>query len=82
MKISVSAVAALSNGIQLYSKNLLESALEVRSNRHNESSRRAYNALQRMIHSGKGEPLPENQSNIGIKWDALQTKSVLEQEMV
>ena len=80
MKISAAAVAALSNGVQIYSRNLMDAALEHQKSRTNESLRRSYGALSRMITTGQGDALPENNRNIALAWSATDPKTVLEQE--
>lgn len=80
MKISAAAIAALSNGMQMYARNLVDVALEHQQSRMNESTRRSYGALTRMIASGQGEALPENNRNIALVWGATDPKASLEQE--
>ena len=80
MKISLSAVAAISEGVQTYVKNLMDNALENRSCRLNESTRGPFGALSRMIATGQGDPLPDNLKNVALVWSSKDVRTVLEDE--
>lgn len=80
MKISAGAIAALSNGMQMYARNVMDVALEHQQCRMNEYTRKSYGALSRMIASGQGDALPENNRNIALVWSATDPKGLLEQE--
>lgn len=69
IKIGVSSLSALSNGIQQHLKNVLESAYKVSKSRANKTAINSYEGIYRMIvDHGKGHALPENAQNIAIRW--------------
>lgn len=69
IKIGVSSLSALSNGIQQHLKNVLESAYKVSKSRANKTAINSYEGIYRMIvDHGKGNALPENTQNIAIRW--------------
>jgi hypothetical protein len=80
MKISAKAAAALSEGIQIYAKNLLESAMEHRRCRINETATKSFMAVHRMIAAGRGNPLPENQANVALVWSGRDAMRVAARE--
>lgn len=69
LKIGVPALNALSTGIQLHLKNILEGAFKTSKSRVNRTAINSYDGITRMIvEHGKGYALPQNQQNIAIRW--------------
>jgi hypothetical protein len=69
MKISPHALQALSNGLQVHLKNIIEAAVKLKRVKENSTSLGCYDHLSRMIIDyGRGNAVYENKFNIAMKW--------------
>jgi len=69
MKISANALQALSNGLQVHLKNIIEAAVKLKKVKENSTSLGCYDHLSRMIiEYGHGNSVYENKFNIAMKW--------------
>lgn len=80
MRMGADACSALSAGVQLHLRNVLEGAGRAMKCRMNRSSTNSYEGLAKMVLAqGRGRVLPENQSNIALVWGP-DVRSVLQRE--
>lgn len=69
MKISPHALQALSNGLQVHLKNIIEAAVKLKRVKENSTSLGCYDHLSRMIIDyGRGNAVYENKFNIAMRW--------------
>ncbi|MFN9960975.1 MAG: hypothetical protein ACK55I_48465, partial [bacterium] len=67
--VNEEVLKAVSDGVQIFLKNILDSACKAANHRTNKNTCNAFDILSKMINEeGKGNAIPENQMNIALAW--------------